>query len=301
MQFVVTHLTRMREGICTAGPEITSGAMLRPIVKFGSLPGMLVASAGGPLRVGAVLDIGTVAPCPTPPHVEDVETAPSSWAAVGRLSDASLVEHLSEAAQAGPHTAFGDELREVGHGKHAMPRGGGQSSLTYVRPMLGAELVTDESGRLQVTFVADGRRFRLSVTDVRLYRNDLKTPDTNAFHRLRSLLQRGGDVVVGLGVGRAWGRPGEPEMHWLQANNVYPLERVCWDEGLPRAVDMGPSRLAGFTPRSRSRVSRVARQARPAAVSRRSGAASSAARQGGVFALRPFGPAQGERFPGPNG
>ena len=29
MQFIVTHLTRMREGICTAGPEPVSGALIR--------------------------------------------------------------------------------------------------------------------------------------------------------------------------------------------------------------------------------------------------------------------------------
>jgi hypothetical protein len=224
------------------------------------MPGTLLDRFGGPLMVGAVVDIGIGLPRPELPHSEDIECDLARFTAIQQVSEARFVQHLSQRAVPGPYVAFGQLLREVRPGKHAVTPGEGDRSLAYVRPPLGCELVLTPYARLVLTFAAEGHKFRLSVTDIRLYHDDLKTPDTNAVHALQSLLRRGGGVVIGVGIGRAWGPPGEPEMHWLQANNVYPLERVFWDQPLParglssgylgRAPGHGPSRIA--EPRTRT-------------------------------------------------
>ena len=229
MQFIVTHLTRMREGICTAGPEPTSGAIIRPVARKGSLPDSLLSRFGGPLKAGALVDIGIGLPRPEPPHSEDVETDPAKWRAVQQVSEERFRKHLLGRAAPGPYAAFGKFIREVEQGKHAVAPGEGDYSLAYVSLERGPELTVTDRGRLSLQFVAEGRHFRLSITDARLYKDDLATPDPTAVGRLQRLLWGGQGTVIGVGIGRAWGPPGEPEMHWLQANNVYPIEKPFWD------------------------------------------------------------------------
>jgi len=229
LQFVVTHLTRMREGICTAGPEPRSGANIRPVARYGNLPGALLWQRGGPLKVGALVDIGTAIPRPTPPHSEDVEADPAKWHAAGQVSEERFLKHLLDRAAPSPHAAFGQFMREVEPGKHAITAGEGDRSLTYVLLDRGLELTVTNQGRLSLQFVAETKRFRLPVTDARLYKDDMATPHPTAVGRLQKLIWRGKGVVAGMGIGRAWGRPGEKPMHWLQANNLYPVEAPYWD------------------------------------------------------------------------
>jgi hypothetical protein len=233
MQFVVTHLTRMREGICTAGPEVRSGAIIRPVAKHGSLPASLLWRKGGPLKVGALVNIGTGVPRPVPPHSEDIEADPAEWHMAGQVSEERFLKHLLGHTAPSPHAAFGQPMREVEPGKYALTAGGGDHSLAYVLLDRGLELTVTDGGRLSLQFVAERRRFRLPVTDARLYKDDLATPDPTAAGRLQKLLWHGQGVVIGMGIGRAWGRPGEEPMHWLQANNLYPVEAPYWDEPRP--------------------------------------------------------------------
>ena len=61
----------------------------------------------------------------------------------------------------------------------------------------------------------------LSVTDLRLYEDDQKTPRQEVIARLRNQTQNE-NVLLSVGLARAWKKPGDTDArHWLQVNNLH--------------------------------------------------------------------------------
>lgn len=62
----------------------------------------------------------------------------------------------------------------------------------------------------------------LSVTDIRLFEADHKTPKEDVMQRVNKLIQEGSPVVLSVGLSRAF-RPTDesPTQHWLQVNNIH--------------------------------------------------------------------------------
>ena len=59
----------------------------------------------------------------------------------------------------------------------------------------------------------------LSVTDLRLYNDDLMTPDQDAVNEVSRAIRRGAGVILSVGVGRP--HPPKTPRHWLQVNNIH--------------------------------------------------------------------------------
>src|SRR5712692_67125 len=72
MKALITDLTRMYDyHACAAGIDMDTGKRVRP-VQLGRLSSRLLASRGGPLDIGNVVDFGRCRPCGKPPEIEDV-------------------------------------------------------------------------------------------------------------------------------------------------------------------------------------------------------------------------------------
>ena len=58
------------------------------------------------------------------------------------------------------------------------------------------------------------------------------TPDAAAVERVAERLQSSTDVILSVGLTRAFkGNPDEPALHWLQVNNLHFADDPCWRLG----------------------------------------------------------------------
>src|SRR5688572_25174412 len=75
MILVINHLTRMKPpSICMAGIDESTGRHVRPMLgQFTKIPNTVLAEHGGPVRIGARVDLGRARATPTPPEIEDHE------------------------------------------------------------------------------------------------------------------------------------------------------------------------------------------------------------------------------------
>lgn len=222
MQILVTDLTRMQDGhICAAGIDLRTRARIRPVA-IGRLDAALLCTHGGILDIGRVVDLGACSPIGSKPEVEDVRFSPGRLKVVKVLGSG---EFMSEVAResAGDLGAIGPELLRVGDSLATL-KGRGNCSLVFVKRK-SCDIVLTRFGKIRLKW-EDG--VWLSVTDVRLYERDLKTPSATKVGRLRGALADCSEVVLAFGLGRAWPRPGDSaERHYLQLNNVHV---VAWPE-----------------------------------------------------------------------
>ncbi|HWS82732.1 MAG TPA: hypothetical protein VN207_00575, partial [Ktedonobacteraceae bacterium] len=69
----------------------------------------------------------------------------------------------------------------------------------------------------------------LSVTDIRLYETDHKTPKENLVQQINTRIQSGTPVIVSVGLTRPWRYPDDRvERHYLQVNNVHLRDNIVW-------------------------------------------------------------------------
>jgi hypothetical protein len=72
----------------------------------------------------------------------------------------------------------------------------------------------------------------LSVTDLRLYEDDQKTPRRDVVDSVMARIRSGVDVILSVGLTRAWQKPGDSQRrHWLQVNNVHLADDPAWRLG----------------------------------------------------------------------
>lgn len=220
MKIVVSHLTRMQSGyMCVAGIDLNSGKHVRPVLgrRLGT---ELLQSNGGVFGIGAVVDLGRTNPVGTAPELEDyqfsrenlklVEIAPAQkfWGMIDSTSTTSLAE------------IFGPSLTSHG-GACAVDVNAGTASLGCLTVPAGSVLEIDSWNKIRLR-IDDGTFVpALSVTDLRLYEVDQKTPRRALIATLGDRLEDE-NVLLSVGLARAWKRPGDAEpRHWLQANNFH--------------------------------------------------------------------------------
>ena len=152
-----------------------------------------------------------------------------------RVGDVDLKEFRSQLLAKSdfvlsPYDAFGGVLVPALRASHIADESSGTKSLAFLFLGQAPRIAQSADGRLRAEFNIDRVAYDLSVTDTRLYRDDLATPDPMAIQRLRArLFAEEAITVVGIGLGRAYPGPLEKPVHWLQVNNVYPLSAPFWD------------------------------------------------------------------------
>ncbi len=78
--------------------------------------------------------------------------------------------------------------------------------------------------------VADGAfDVDLSVTDLRLYAEDQKTPRAKVVADMQRRIRRGVGVILSVGLARAFQVTGDTaRRHWLQVNNLHLEDDPVW-------------------------------------------------------------------------
>ncbi len=170
-QIVVNHLTRMAHPrICVAGVETESGRLLRPITaKDDLLTRKLLVEEGGPLQLGARVELGATVRQFHPPETEDCFCVSSRFRRLGAIGRDEYLELIDGTAEDSLADAFGPELERCGK-SYAIAPGEGAHSLGCVR--------VDTDLRLAVNFDKPRLVFAgasIGVTDLRLFEADQRT------------------------------------------------------------------------------------------------------------------------------
>jgi hypothetical protein len=223
MRIVLNHLTRMdAPRICIAGVDPATGRHIRPTTgPLHPLTRGLLASEGGSFALGTLIELGAITPEPDPPETEDHLFQPSRTTVLGELSPNRYLELMSAHARHDLRSIFGDELMRHGW-NYATDKHHGSVSLGILRVKRRPDLeVDDRYGKLRLRLNEEPKPVFLSVTDVRFVEADHKTIKTDIVADLRVRMQRGVEVLLMLGLARAFAKPGDDrERHWLQVNGI---------------------------------------------------------------------------------
>jgi hypothetical protein len=217
----------MAEGyICAAGVDLQTGARVRPVL-FGRLSSGLLCTHGGPLDIGNIVEFGRCQPRGSAPHVEDMLFDERNVRLVNRMSAQSfwlLLEHVAVDSL----SVFGSALVRLGNSL-VTEHGSGLCSLALLRAPVKPVLNIHDFGdgpRLRFRWLGD---VGLAVTDVRMYEDDLRTPDPAKLMSLQRALASPNDSFLSFGLTRASPRLGN--RHYLQLNNIHvpnwPDWRLC--------------------------------------------------------------------------
>ena len=218
MKLLITDLTRMQGGhVCVAGIDIDKNKRVRPVAAQ-SLSGRLLATNGGPLDVRRVVDIGRTAPRRSRPEIEDVRFEPRSIRSLATMPEDEFIQRLAKLAGA-DLAAIGPDLQPRGRNL-VVPEGKGKCSLVIVRTTEALRVHISAEGRLRLAWEND---IELPITDLRLFNNDLRTPDTVKAHWVQNQLALGGEAFLCFSLSRPF-----EGFHWLQLNNIHLSTSPGW-------------------------------------------------------------------------
>jgi hypothetical protein len=229
MQILINHLTRMQPGlICTAGIELETGRHIRPVAGQ-PLSRALLASEGGMLELGRVIDLGPTEFCGRVPEIEDRRFSPEQARVVDEACPNRLWELSAEVATDKLRSIFGSDLEWHNHSPHypgtavIAEHSGIRSLGCYWAEQAELKIVERNEGRkVRLTFVEGDLQFSVAVTDIRCYQADHITPDEPAIADLAQRIAGQARTLVSIGLSRA-SRYSEdqPMRHWLQVNNIH--------------------------------------------------------------------------------
>ena len=235
MKMVVTDLTRMYSGhICVAGINLDTGHRVRPV--SGLLRARLLRTNGGPFDIRAIVDLGKTQDIGRAPEIEDVRFSPKNCIELGDMPPEKFLE-LCEASASGSLAPIGTDLQQF-RTSLATPELQGDCSLVLVKWPAIPRIFVNGQGRLRFTF-SDG--VELSVTDVRLYKEDLETPNRPQVQILQERLKTSPDVVLAFGLGRPWKQPNDfMKRHYLQLNSIHVRDEPGWQLDSPLTAVANP-------------------------------------------------------------
>ena len=215
-----------------AGLNPLNGQHIRPVLGNRLLTrAFLVERPNGYFGLGYRLDLGPVRSVGQPPHTEDASFEPGRVRRLGRLEPSEFWQQLKQTTQPSLPAIFGPKLAAHGRGV-ALPEGAESVSLgnLYLEkpPLLSLE--SGERGEiLRLGFADDPSELNLSVTDLRFYQPDHKTPKKEVVAQATDWLAQGRPVILSVGVGRAYQKPGDPlKRHWLHVNNLHFEQNPLW-------------------------------------------------------------------------
>ena len=220
MQVVINHLTRMNTGyMCVAGLDLKNGKHVRPVLG-GRLGVELLRKNGGVFEIGAIVDLGPVRLVGTAPEVEDRQFTTGNLKFLGTAKAREFWDMIDTTSTATFAEIFGPSLTSHG-GACAVDVNTGTSSLGCLTLPAGSILEVDPWNKIRLR-VDDGTFSpSLSVTALRLYEDDQKTPRHELVATIADRLAVE-NLLISVGLARAWKKPGDTEpRHWLQANNLH--------------------------------------------------------------------------------
>jgi Dual OB-containing domain len=222
MKIVINHLTRMEKGyICVAGICPSTRAHVRPVTPGKRLTSDIAHKAGGPFRIGSVVELGPTKICGVPPLIEDVEFNPANAHSIGQLKHEDFWQLLTETAGDRLRSIFGEQLENVRTNLAILP-GNGTASLGCLLPARIPRLYVSVYGKVRLLLEDADGTYDLSVTDLRLHRAQDYTPDIDRIQQVQTRLVTRAPVVIALGLTKALLKPGDSQArHWLQVNNIH--------------------------------------------------------------------------------
>ncbi len=230
MQIIVNHVTRMkgRSRICVAGIDAATSQHIRPVTPSTDLiTRTLLRENGGPFGPGALVDLGNVVACPTPPEIEDHQFVTVQTKHIEDLSDDVYLELLNQVSDVDVQAAFGADLVTIRRRKLAVPAGRGTRSLAVV-PVVDAELQIN-FGKLYLMLDTPNTAAQIRVTDVRFYETDQVTIRRDVVDDVNSRLAAGETAYAMLGLARAIPDDEAGDVHWLMANGLCLADRAVSD------------------------------------------------------------------------
>lgn len=216
--------------ICVAGINQQTGKHVRPVL-IGRLRSSLLATNGGPFDIASQVDLGQVTYNGRPPQVEDHLFDPQNATRLSDISADAFWNTLTHVARERLSDIFGSDLQQRGNGCTVDPsRGSG--SLGCFRPMGRLTLYVNGFDKIRLS-LGDGQfSVDLSVTDLRFYEDDYKTPRFDIVQNVANRIVQGIPVIIGVGLTQPWQKPGDTESrHWLQANNIHLRDDPVWRLG----------------------------------------------------------------------
>lgn len=229
MRIVVNHLTRMQPGyICVAGIDVQDNEHVRPVLGPSRLTLDLLARNGGAFDVGRLVELGPTQPSGTAPETEDHTFDPGRLVSVRELSPGSFWKLLTAVSCDRLTDIFGKDLKAQRNGC-AVDEGLGNASLDCLRTSTPPSIAINRWDKIRAR-VADGTfDVDLSVTDLRLYAKDQKTPRARVIADLQRRIQKGVGVILSVGLARAFQVSGDTaRRHWLQVNNIHLEDNPTW-------------------------------------------------------------------------
>jgi hypothetical protein len=233
VRIVMNHITRMAAPrICIAGIDQQEVEHVRPTTPADDLiTRELLQVHGGPLAIGAEVELGDVEPDGSAPELEDHRFQTAELQHVRDLGSDEFLELLGQIAATDLQAAFGPALRRHDW-KYAIDVGRGRASLAVIRSVTMPHLEVDERfGKLQLRWDDPDPPTYLSVTDVRFYEHDQSTIREDTVDDVNHRLASGVGCWLMLGVARPWLKPKDTrERHWLQLNGLVLQDRPTGDE-----------------------------------------------------------------------
>lgn len=207
--------------ICVAGIDPETGAHVRPVLSYGRLTTDLLLKNGGPFDLGSVVDLGPTVRVGRAPEHEDYRFDSAEARCLRRVSDDFFWNKLADSASDTLQGIFGREL--VRRKKSCTVEiGEGKASLGLIRPRERPYLYVDHRDSVRVHLPWLTPPADLSVTDLRLYQEDQKTPCRTLVSHFRKKLWAGSRTILAVGLTRPFAKKGDDvARHWLQVNNVY--------------------------------------------------------------------------------
>jgi hypothetical protein len=200
----------MYHGICVAGIDASKDRRVRPIVGTNPLDSRLLAELGGPFAIRRIVDLGKVRPKPSKPEVEDFEFVPKEAKSLKTIGPTTFLARLRGIAA--DDLSPMEELRRRGN-NYVVSEGKGGRSLLIVNEEGDFEVGVDDRGKLRAEWE---NGINLSVTDVRFYKSDLRTPDPTRLRRFQRELADADEVFIAYGLTRLY-----RGVHWLQVNAIH--------------------------------------------------------------------------------
>ena len=229
MRILVNHLTRMQPGyFCAAGVDLETETHVRPVLRRGRLTTDLLSTNGGPFDIGAVLDLGPTANTGRAPELEDHRFDPAD---TRRLYDDNAGDYwdaLERVARESLEDIFGPAL-ELWDESGTVDVGEGHASLGCLKPEQQPWIYVDHRGTVRLVLDYLMPSVDLSVTDLRLYEGDGRTPRRDLVQSVQKRLESGVETILSVGLTRPWQKRGDDEeRHWLQLNNIHLKDDPLW-------------------------------------------------------------------------
>jgi hypothetical protein len=213
---------------CAAGIDVNAPRHVRPVLRHGRLTTDLLRTNGGPFDLGSVVYLGSTTNAGHPPELEDHRFDPATarwlsdddpegfWKALDGIAHEDLAEIF------GPELELWDESGTVDVGE-------GHASLGCLKPEKQPWMYVDHRGTVRLVLDYLMPSVDLSVTDLRLYEKDGRTPRRDLVQNVQMRLEAGVETILSVGLTRPWQKRGDDaERHWLQLNNIHLKDDPLW-------------------------------------------------------------------------